>query len=86
MSATAERLIALLRPHLRLVQPGAPIQLDDDLGRLGLDSLESIDVMMKIETEFGLTIPDEMMTADTLATAGNLLKVIESQMPVPAAS
>lgn len=80
MSETATRLIALLRPHLRMVAPDAPIQLDDDLGKLGLDSLESIDVLMKVESEFGVAIPDELVTVDTLATPGNLLRVIESQL------
>lgn len=80
MSETATRLIALLRPHLRMVAADAPIQLDDDLGKLGLDSLESIDVLMKVESEFGVAIPDELVTVDTLATPGNLLRVIESQL------
>ncbi|MEN3942055.1 phosphopantetheine-binding protein [Prosthecobacter sp. SYSU 5D2] len=80
MSDTASRLIALLRPHLRLVPPDAPIQLDDDLGRLGLDSLESIEVLMEIETEFGIPIPDDLITVETLATPGNLLRVLEEQL------
>jgi len=74
------RLLSLLRPHLRLVPPDAPIQLDDDLGKLGLDSLESIDLLMKIEDEFGIAIPDDLITAETLATPGNLLRALEAQL------
>jgi acyl carrier protein len=85
MSDTAERLISLLRPHLRLVPPDTQIQLSDDLGRLGLDSLESIEVLIKIETEFGVSIPDELLTVETLSTPGNLLSVIESQMSLASA-
>lgn len=84
MSDTATRFIALLRPHLRLVPPGAPIELDGDLGRMGLDSLESIDVLMKIESEFGVAIPDELLTVETLATPGNLLRVLEGQLELAA--
>jgi acyl carrier protein len=73
MPDTASRLIALLRPHLRLVPPGGAIQLDDDLGRLGLDSLESIEVLMEIESEFGIPIPDDLITVETLETPGNLI-------------
>lgn len=80
MSDTAIRLITLLRPHLRLVPPGAPIQLEDDLGKLGLDSLAAIDVLMEIENQFGVAIPDELITVDTFDTPGNLLRVVESQM------
>lgn len=82
MSDTATRLLALLRPHLRMLPAEATIRLDDDLGRLGLDSLESIDVLMEIEAEFGVAIPDELITVDTLTTAGNLLRVLESQLAV----
>lgn len=84
MSDTATRLLALLRPHLRLVPPDAPIELDGDLGRMGLDSLESIDVLMKIESEFGVAIPDELLTVETLATPGNLLRVLEGQLELAA--
>ena len=80
MSDTATRLIDLLRPHLRLVSPGAPIRLDDDLGKLGLDSLAAIDVLMEIENQFGVAIPDELITVDTFDTPGNLLRVVESQL------
>ncbi|MES2506845.1 MAG: acyl carrier protein [Verrucomicrobiota bacterium] len=80
MSDTVPRLLALLRPHLRMLAADTPIRLDDDLGKLGLDSLESIDVLMEIESEFGVAIPDDQITVDTLSTAGNLLQAIESQM------
>lgn len=82
MSDIAPRLLALLRPHLRMLAPEAPIRLEDDLGKLGLDSLESIDVLMEIESEFGVIIPDDQVTVDTLATAGNLLQAIEAQMAI----
>ena len=79
-SDPASRLLALLRPHLRLVPPDAPIHLDDDLGRLGLDSLESIELLMELEAEFGIPIPDDLITVETLATPGNLLRAVESQL------
>lgn len=80
MSETAVRLTDLLRPHLRLLAPGTPLQLDDDLGSLGLDSMESIDVLMKMESEFGVPIPDELLTVETLATPRGMLEVLEAQL------
>jgi acyl carrier protein len=71
------RLLALLRPFLRLLSATAPIPLDADLGSLGLDSLQAIDLLMAIEQEFGVQIPDEKIAADTFATAGNLLALLE---------
>lgn len=80
MSDIADRIITILRPHLRMVPPGGVIQLDDDLGKLGLDSLAAIDVLMEIDSEFGVSIPDELITVDTFDTPGNLLRVVESQL------
>lgn len=80
MSDTATRLTTLLRPHLRLVPPDVPIQMDDDLGKLGLDSLESIELLMEIETEFGVAIPDEELTVETLSTPGALLAALNAQL------
>jgi acyl carrier protein len=36
-----------------------------------------IDLLMEIEQELGVQIPDELMTADTFATGNHLLTVIE---------
>lgn len=73
----APRLLKLLRPRLRLVAPDAEIPLDEDLSRLGLDSLESIDLLLDIEAEFGRPLPDDRVTVDTFATASSLLRLLE---------
>lgn len=77
MTDTASRLFKILRPRLRLLAAGAEIPLEEDLGRLGLDSLESIDLLMDLEAEFGTAIPEEKITVETFATAANLLRVVE---------
>jgi acyl carrier protein len=76
----APRLIKLLRPRLRLIAPEAEIPFDEDLSRLGLDSMESIDLLMDIEAEFGRPLPDDKVSIDTFATAASLLRVIEEVM------
>ena len=41
-------------------QPGQPITPETHLiNDLGFDSLEVVEFMMKIEDEFGITVPDE---------------------------
>lgn len=50
--------------------------MDEDLGKLGLDSMASIDLLMDIESQFGVQIPDELMTVDTFSTGNHLLAVI----------
>lgn len=67
----------ILRPHLRFLKTEEAVPMDADLGRLGLDSMASIDLLMDIEARLGVQIPDEMMTVDTFATGNHLLAVLE---------
>jgi acyl carrier protein len=71
------RLITLLRPFLRLLPAEAELPMDAELGKLGLDSMQSIELLMALEQEFGVTIPDEKITIDTFATPANLLALIQ---------
>lgn len=71
------QLQEILRPHLRFLSADTPVPMDEDLGKLGLDSMASIDLLMDIEARLGVQIPDEMMTVDTFATGNHLLAVIE---------
>jgi acyl carrier protein len=43
-------------------RPLAPILLDVDLREAGLTSLEMVNLMLAVEAEFGVTIPDGDMT------------------------
>jgi acyl carrier protein len=71
-----QKLLSLLRPFLRLLPEGAPLSMDAELGRLGLDSLQSIDLLMALEQEFGVTIADERIKADSFATPADVLALV----------
>lgn len=73
----ASQLQDILRPHLRFLKAEEPVPMDEDLGRFGLDSMSSIDLLMEIESQLGVQIPDELMTADTFATGNHLLEVLQ---------
>ncbi len=74
------KLEEILRPRLRLLPAGTPLDFNEKLAKLGLDSMAAIDLLMDLETEVGAQIPDELLTADTFATAQNLLDTIQ-QLP-----
>ncbi len=74
--SSEERLIALLRPFLRLLPADAALPMDAELGRLGLDSLQSIDLLMALEQEFGVTIPDEKITVESFTTPAHVLALV----------
>lgn len=48
--------------------------LQDDLG---LDSLDIVEVVLELETEFGIEIPDE--DADKFSTVGSVIKYVEGK-------
>lgn len=43
---------------------------------LGADSLDMIEMLMALEEEFGITVPDDK--ADSLKTVGDIVKYIDS--------
>lgn len=73
LSVELERL---LRPHLKLLKAGDPLERDADLAALGLDSLSSINFLFDIEKEFNLTLPDELLAEETFRTLASLEKAI----------
>jgi acyl carrier protein len=76
MPTTESRLLDLLRPFLRLLPPNQTLPVDAELGKLGLDSLQSIDLLMALEQEFELKIPDEKITVESFATPAHLLALV----------
>lgn len=42
---------------------------------LGADSLDAIDIVMSVEDEFGLEVPDEVI--ESMTTVGDIVKFIE---------
>lgn len=63
-------------------QLNIPIEKIDDDSRLvedlGADSLDSIEMLMTLEEEFGISIPDE--EAEQLKTIRSIAELIESKV------
>jgi len=68
----SRKLEAVLRPHLRFLDPGATIAPDEPLGDLGLDSMAAINLLLDLETTFGVQIPDDLLSAETFETLASL--------------
>ncbi|MCR4919389.1 MAG: acyl carrier protein [Prevotella sp.] len=45
---------------------------------LGADSLDTVELIMELEKEFGVNIPDDM--AEKIGTVGDAIKFIEENM------
>ena len=74
MSEIAERVTAIIVDKLGVneaeVKPEASFSTD-----LGADSLDTVELIMEFEKEFGITIPDEK--AETIQTVGDAINYIE---------
>ncbi|HSB21690.1 MAG TPA: AMP-binding protein [Burkholderiaceae bacterium] len=76
-AATAERVIAVLQALLRELRGGdaPPPMLDDDLERtLGIDSLSRMELMLRLEREFDVRVPEATM--EVAQTPRDLLRML----------
>jgi acyl carrier protein len=75
--AAEEKIKAIIAEQLGVkpeeVTPGASF-IDD----LGADSLDTVELVMALEEEFGIEIPDE--DAEKMATVGDAIKYIEEKV------
>ncbi|HEX2593337.1 MAG TPA: acyl carrier protein [Rhizomicrobium sp.] len=74
MSDTAERVKKIVVEHLNVdadkVTEGASFIED-----LGADSLDTVELVMAFEEEFGIEIPDD--AAESIVTVGDAVKFID---------
>ena len=63
-----ERLIALVRQTLGQPNATKPLPIDARLSDLGLSSIKMVNLMLAIEMEFDLTIPQNEITPANFAS------------------
>lgn len=68
---------SLLRPYLPLLGTSQRLSADDRLENLGLDSMGTVGLLVEVEDFFGVTFPDELLSAATFATPAALREAIE---------
>jgi acyl carrier protein len=60
--AAKDRVVGMVHEILQRRGIGRSIQIDEDLREAGLNSLDMVNLMLAVEAEFGLKIPDADMT------------------------
>ena len=75
MSDTAERVKKIVVEHLG-VEPEKVTDNASFIDDLGADSLDTIELAMSFEDEFGCEIPEEV--ADSMFTVGDVIKFLET--------
>jgi acyl carrier protein len=62
LSLAADRITALVRAILAKRAIARTVGRDDDLSECGISSLDMVNLMLAVEGEFDLKIPDQDMT------------------------
>ena len=71
-----EKVKQILAEHLGIDED--MIHMDSELeADLGADSLDSIEILMDVEDEYGIEIPDEVL--ETMVTVGDIVNYLEDQ-------
>ncbi|AGB70633.1 MULTISPECIES: acyl carrier protein [Rhizobiaceae] len=74
MSDIAERVKKIVVDHLG-VDADKVVESASFIDDLGADSLDTVELVMAFEEEFGVEIPDD--AADSILTVGDAVKFIE---------
>ena len=74
MSDTAERVKKIVVEHLN-VDADKVTENASFIEDLGADSLDTVELVMAFEVEFGIEIPDD--AAESIVTVGDAVKYIE---------
>jgi acyl carrier protein len=76
---TTERVLGIVREILArrtINRPIRPILLDDDLREVGLSSLDMVNLMLAVEAEFDLKIPDREMTPSNFRSIACIVRLV----------
>ena len=77
LSRTADRITALVRAILEKRGAARPVGREDALGDCGISSLDMVNLMLAVETEFELKIPDREMTPANFRTIARIEALVE---------
>ena len=72
------RFESILRKYLTLLPPDQPASPDLSLVDFGLDSMTTVSLILELEEQFGVMIPDALLAESTFETPSGLWKVISS--------
>ena len=79
MSPLKQRLISLIARHMEVTE--AEVDSKQSLSAIGVDSLEMVEIVILVEDELGVTLPDNLLSKiDSLA---DLVAVVESAFASP---
>ena len=79
-AADIDRFLAVLRRHCLSLAADDELDLDASLPSLGIDSVETVSLMVTLEEEFDLIFPPELLTPETFATPRSLWEGLRAHL------
>jgi acyl carrier protein len=76
--STIERIV---RPHLKHLASREAIHPDASLAEAGLDAVSSIDLIVQLEEELAVSIPDSAIEAESLRTLRGIRALVARLQP-----
>ena len=83
--SVADRVAALVRKILDREEINKAVEPDDDLRTSGLSSLGLVNLMLSVETEFDLKIPERDMTPANFRSLTRIVELVDALSQAPAA-
>ena len=77
-----QQLVVLLRD--RLLETTAPVDPGTDLYNVGMDSMAIMQLLILIEEEYGIALPECALTRQNFSTVKQLAHLIRAQQGKPA--
>lgn len=71
------QLVVLLRE--RLLETPAPLEATTDLYALGLDSMAIMQLLILVEEEYGVSLPDGSLTRENFSTVRQLARLVRAE-------
>jgi acyl carrier protein len=82
----ADRVAALVRKVLDREEINKAVAPDDDLRASGLSSLGLVNLMLSVETEFDLKIPERDMTPTNFRSITRIAELVDTLSRTPVAT
>jgi acyl carrier protein len=83
MPPLKEIVLQVLKRHLKRLEDQQEIESHVDLRRYGLNSMASVSILLDIEEEVGIEIPDTYLTEETFKSADTLYNVVSILCKAP---
>ena len=78
MSSISDRVRSVLTQHAKLTVDAATLADQDDLYAVGLSSFSTVQLMLALEEEFSIEIPDKMLNRRSFESVAAITGVVET--------